>query len=179
MTKLKVQSRNAIFRFSINLLRWVICWGGHMIWFYNRFLINKTYSIFCWSHCDVTTSPESRLKFGRTSDFKLTSDFAFDFWLKWSHDTILVEANQMRKIWWKIVSSDYFTDEALPSPRLWILALGLNFTIPHKYITNNYFSRIILHFKKLCLTILCSIYFCLQDRKRAYKNFFPSKYDKL
>lgn len=29
-------------RFSIDLLRW----GGHMIQFYNRFLINKTYSIF-------------------------------------------------------------------------------------------------------------------------------------
>lgn len=47
-------------------------------------------------------SPEGRLKIGRTLDFQPTSDFAFEFRLKWSQGTILVERESYEKIEWKI-----------------------------------------------------------------------------
>lgn len=40
------------------------------------------------------------LKIGRTSDFLLTSDFAFDIRLRWSPGTILVEIESDEKIGW-------------------------------------------------------------------------------
>lgn len=79
-------------------------------------LIYKTYSIFFLRKKVIMTSrfsSEGRLKIGRNLDFQSTIDFAFDFRLRWSHDTILDESKSNEKIWWDIVLSDRTLSHAL------------------------------------------------------------------